>query len=139
MDTVKAVAGVGAFLAFTIVIAAALMERKEPNDYKAQDQYPTYPAGNSATTPAPRVIGEHYTKPNYPGCPSKDDFDLLAKLFVQQDLDAANRFRFLHNCIPLPENRKVYIMDTALFDGLIEIRFEGETEAWWTNVEAVTH
>ncbi len=122
MTTVKAVGGVVAVLASIMVVVAILM----------------YPAGDAAPGPASTVTGAHYTKPNYFGCLSKDDFHFLASLFVQRDLNAAGEFMFLHNCIPFPENRKVYIMDTA-FEGLMKIRFEGETEAWWTNVEAVAY
>src|SRR6266576_5381275 len=75
------------------------------------------------------------TKDGYAGCPSKDDFKQLVNYFVQKDIAAAQQFIDEHDCILIKGGQSVYLMDTAMFSGLVQIRFAGSTATVWTNME----
>jgi hypothetical protein len=60
---------------------------------------------------------------------------------VQKDNDALSRGlatgMLAGTCTMFKAGEAVYITDTAIFSGLVEVRWKGETQEYWTNLEAV--
>jgi hypothetical protein len=75
------------------------------------------------------------------GCISRDDQDKLLHYAVQKDLDAFRQFLaaglLTGRCTQFKKGETVYVMDTAIFSGLVKVRRKGETVEYWTNIEAV--
>jgi len=88
------------------------------------------------------VTGERTIKgDSYVGCVSREDHDRLANYVVQNDLDAFRRFLaaglLTGRCTQFKKGETVYVMETAIFSGLVKVRRKGETAEYWTNIEAV--
>lgn len=79
-------------------------------------------------------------KGNWIACQSKEDKSKITGYIVDQDKQAYERFlvpRILNGqCTVFEGGEVVYLEDTAIFSGLMKIRKRGETDAYWTNIEA---
>jgi hypothetical protein len=83
-----------------------------------------------------RISGEHRF-----GCSDRDYLDKLAGYAVQKDKKAFSQglaAGLLSGvCTMFKEGEEVYLADTAIFSGLVKVRRKGETQEYWTNLEAV--
>jgi len=83
-----------------------------------------------------RISGKHYF-----GCRDRKYFNKLVNYAVQEDTKAFSQALaagiFAGICTMLKDGEVVYIMDTAIFSGLIKVRRKGQTQEYWTNREAV--
>jgi len=75
------------------------------------------------------------------GCSDREYFDKLVGYAVQKDTDAFSKGLaagiLAGTCTMFKAGESVYITDTAIFSGLVEVRRRGETQEYWTNLEAV--
>lgn len=78
------------------------------------------------------------TKDNYVGCLKKEDYKVIVGYFVDHDNEAAAQMIADGDCVLLKPNLKVYIQDTAIWSGMIQIRLAGTRIAVWTAIEAVS-
>lgn len=75
------------------------------------------------------------------GCVERSRFEQLVKLVSDGDKEAWKQSvlaAFLsEECIPMKAGDVVYIQDTAIFSGLVQVRRQGETRAYWTNLQQI--
>jgi len=75
------------------------------------------------------------------GCSDREYFEKLVSYAVQKDNQAFSRGLaagiLAGSCTMFKAGEVVYITDTAIFSGLVEVRRKGETQEYWTNLEAV--
>ena len=75
------------------------------------------------------------------GCTDRDYYEKLLQYLAQNDDEAFKRGLaaglLTGSCTGFKDGEPVYIMDTAIFSGLIKVRRGGETMEYWTNLEAV--
>jgi hypothetical protein len=75
------------------------------------------------------------------GCTDRDYFEKLVSYAVQKDNNAFSQGLaagiLAGTCAMFKAGEAVYITDTAIFSGLVEVRRRGETQEYWTNLEAV--
>jgi hypothetical protein len=75
------------------------------------------------------------------GCSDREYFERLVGYAVQKDNQAFSQGLaaglLAGTCTMLKAGESVYITDTAIFSGLVEVRRKGETQEFWTNLEAV--
>ena len=82
-----------------------------------------------------KITGDHYF-----GCQDRDEFDKIISFAAQKDSEAFNaalwRDLATGQCTLFKNGETVFLTDTAIFHGLIQLRRKGETEEYWTNLEA---
>jgi len=75
------------------------------------------------------------------GCSDREYFEKLISYAVQKDNQAFSQGLaagiLAGSCTMFTAGEQVYITDTAIFSGLVEVRRKGETQEYWTNLEAV--
>ena len=75
------------------------------------------------------------------GCIDKDHYKELGELAASGDLVAFRKkltARVLTgDCTMFKDKETVYVTDTAIFSGLVQLRQKGETEKYWTATEAI--
>lgn len=91
---------------------------------------------------APAYAQSHYVAgKNHFGCVSKDYFNKLIGYAVDKDLEAFKKGLgaglLTGECTMFKSGETVFITDTSVFSGLVQIRRKGDTTAYWTNMEAV--
>lgn len=78
---------------------------------------------------------------NWFGCTDRKYFNKLVEYVVQQDEYAFNQAfaagLLTGICTKFKNGEIVYIVDTAIFSGLVKVRRRGQTNEYWTNIEAV--
>lgn len=78
---------------------------------------------------------------NWFGCTSRDYFEKLVGYAVEKDKEAFTKALtaglLAGTCTTFKNGEVVYITDTAIFSGLVKVRRKGETQEYWTNIEAV--
>jgi hypothetical protein len=83
-----------------------------------------------------RISGDHRI-----GCSDRDYLDKLAGYAAEKDEKAFSQglaAGLLSGvCTMFKEGEEVYLADTAIFSGLVKVRRKGETQEYWTNLEAV--
>lgn len=83
-----------------------------------------------------RISGDHWF-----GCTDREYFDKLVGYAVQKDNKAFKKALaaglVLGTCTIFKNGEVVYITDTAISSGLVKVRRKGETQEYWTNIEAV--
>jgi hypothetical protein len=84
---------------------------------------------------------KHISGDNWFGCSSKKEFSKITDYAVEGDEQAfrsALAEGILSGSVTLFDNGElVFIVDTAVFSGLIKVHKNGETREYWTNLEAV--
>lgn len=97
------------------------------------------PSASSAAPSGPgeRVVhGDHWI-----GCTDRDYFDKLITYATQHDEQAYRTALFdglrAGTCTSFVDGERVFIVDTAIFSGLVKVRRVGDTAEYWTNSEAV--
>jgi len=95
-------------------------------------------SGGSSVTPGVGTIS--YTG-RYVGCISREDHRKLTNYVVQKDKKAYERYLLAGlaagTCTVFEKGESVYVVETAVFSGLVKVRRKGETQEYWTNIEAV--
>lgn len=75
------------------------------------------------------------------GCIDKEDYETLIGYAVDGDQAAFEQAFFegllAGTCTMFEDGEPVYLEDTALFSGLVQLRRPGETKAYWTAMEAI--
>ncbi len=75
------------------------------------------------------------------GCSDREYFEKLIGYAVDKDNEAFKRALaagvVAGNCTLFKNGEAVYTVDTAIFSGLVKVRRKGETQEYWTNLEAV--
>jgi len=83
---------------------------------------------------------KHIVSDNYFGCEDRTQFEKIGSYAVNHDqqafTQALDEGLVDGSCVMFTSNETVYLTDTALFSGLIKVRPQGETQEYWTNVEA---
>jgi hypothetical protein len=83
-----------------------------------------------------RISGE-----NWFGCADRNYFEKLVGYAAQKDTEAfasaLTAGLLAGTCTSFKNGEVVYTTDTAIFSGLIKVRRRGETQEYWTNMEAV--
>lgn len=96
----------------------------------AATPYKSVPSG------AHRISGDGWF-----GCSDRDYFDKLIGYVVDKDTEAFRKALsdgvLVGNCSVFENGESVYLIDTAILSGLVKIRRQGETQEFWTNIEAV--
>jgi len=103
------------------------------------DENKKTPAGDSAApvedvTKPKTVNGE-----NHIGCTDRDYFEKLASYAAVKDTEAFTRALgaalLTGDCVTFKAGEPVFLVDTAIFSGLVKVRRLGETTEYWTNIE----
>jgi hypothetical protein len=85
--------------------------------------------------------GKRISSDGYFGCTSKEYFEKLVSYAVQKDMEAFKKGlatgMLTGQCTILKAGEEVFIADTAIFSGLLQIRKQGSIAEFWTNIEAV--
>lgn len=75
------------------------------------------------------------------GCVTKEQKSELTGYLVDGDRaafeSAATRYILEGRCTIFETGERVFVVDTAIFSGLVKVRRRGETRSYWTNTEAV--
>lgn len=83
-----------------------------------------------------RISGDHWF-----GSTDRDYFSKLVEYAVQGDSEAFEEALtadlLVGTCTTFKNGEVIYITDTAIFSGLVKVRRKGETQEYWTNIEAV--
>ncbi len=85
--------------------------------------------------------GMHIVGDGYFGCISKDYFNGLVSYVVDKDMEAFKTGLaagiLTKQCVLFKSGETVFIIDTSIFSGLVQIRRKGTITEYWTNMEAV--
>lgn len=75
------------------------------------------------------------------GCTEREDFDNLMKIATQKDINAFAKLLAVKmmagSCTLFKLGEIVYLTDTAIFSGMVEVRRSGESSKFWTIMEGV--
>lgn len=75
------------------------------------------------------------------GCTDRAYFEKIIGYAVQNDKSAFSQAIaagiLAGTCTMFKDGEEVYLADTAIFSGLVKVRRKGQTEEYWTNLEAV--
>jgi hypothetical protein len=98
---------------------------------------PTAPSPPAVTIGQDKQItGDHRF-----GCSDREYFEKLVGYAVQKDNEAFSRGLasgiLAGACTLFKSGESIYITDTAIFSGLVEVRPKGQVREYWTNLEAV--
>ncbi len=81
------------------------------------------------------------TSNNFFGCRSKDLHSKLTEYVVNGDMEAFKKLfatgALTNECVLFNAGETVYVVDTAIFSGLVKIRRKGDIAEYWTNIEAI--
>ena len=122
-------------LAFLLVFAFG---SSDSTSSKGSGTSPSSSSSSPAVTAGQdkQIAGEHRF-----GCTDREYFDKLVSYAVQKDNDAFSRGLaagvVAGTCTMFKSGESVFITDTAIFSGMVEVRRKGETREYWTNLEAV--
>ena len=96
----------------------------------------------STTSSSLRVSGQYtIVDDGCFGCVSREDRNDLIQYLIQNDEQAfSNELAVLTlygKATVFKKGEVVFLMDTKIFSGLVQVRREGETTKYWTNIEAI--
>jgi len=98
---------------------------------------PSTSSGPTVTTGQDKLIKDDHRF----GCSDREYFEKLGSYAVQKDNQAFSQGLaagiLAGSCTMFNAGESVYITDTAIFSGLVEVRRKGETREYWTHLEAV--
>ncbi len=93
------------------------------------------PSNLSNETGIYKISGSHF------GCSDRDYFEKLVDYAVADDVQAFQQALvagiYVGDCTLFDDGETVYLMDTAIFSGLVKIRRQGDIQEFWTNSEAI--
>ena len=109
---------------------------KRPSKPVAQPRLKTPSPNSSGSGTVRRINGNDRI-----GCISEDNYKELLGYAVEEDMQAFSRAllaaQLRGQCVVFAAGEAVYLTDTAIFSGLIQVRRQGDTNKYWTAVEAV--
>lgn len=74
-------------------------------------------------------------------CISKDTHKQSTRIAVSGDQAAFKKFMMQAllsgQCIPLKQGQQVYLQETSVLSGVVQVRPAGATQGYWTNIEAI--
>ena len=75
------------------------------------------------------------------GCIDRDHYEELVEIASTGDNEAFRKTLvarvLVGQCIMFKDKETVYVTDTAIFSGLVQLRKKGETTKYWTGIEAI--
>ncbi len=91
---------------------------------------------------APAYAQNHYVVgESHFGCGSKDYFSKLVGYAVDKDIEAFKKGLAVGlltgQCTLFKNGETVFVTDTSIFSGLVQVRRKGDTTTYWTNMETV--
>ena len=96
-------------------------------------------SGSSAKTKS--TVSEYRIDGDWIGCLTREQKGKLTSYSVQNDKEAYMREFGIGliegSCTMFKDGEIVYLMDTAIFSGLLCVRRKGEINIYWTNTEAI--
>jgi hypothetical protein len=85
--------------------------------------------------------GKEISSDSYFGCTNRDYFEKLIGYAVEKDMGAFKQGlgagMLAGQCTMFKAGEEVFIVDTAIFSGLVKVRRHGSMAEYWTNIEAV--
>lgn len=94
-----------------------------------------------AVSPVAFAQGKHVAGSSHFGCVSKDYFQRLVGFAVQKDMEAFKKGLVAGvgagQCTMFKSGEEVFLTDTAIFSGLVQIRRKGDIVSYWTNIKTV--
>jgi hypothetical protein len=76
------------------------------------------------------------------GCASREHFQKIIEYAAQKDSVAVSNALGVAvvngDCVLFKADEPVFLSDTAIFSGLVKVRRPGDTQEYWTNIEAVS-
>ena len=99
------------------------------------------PESSKAAAAAPALAqSKHIVGDSFFGCADKDYFDKLIGFAVDKDVEAFNKGlqtgMLTRQCTMFKNAEAVFITDTSILSGLVQVRRKGDT-TYWTTIEAV--
>lgn len=100
------------------------------------------PESPKAAAAAPALAqSKHIVGDSFFGCADKDYFSELVGYAVDKDVEAFKKGlrtgMLTGQCTMFKNEDEVFLTDTSIFSGLVQVRRRGDTTAYWTNLEAV--
>lgn len=140
-DGGKAAAALIGILVVGIVAVLYLPSQMPVSNNSARSPRPTI-AKSVASPPevaqAPR--SETISGDGYFGCLDRSYYEKIARYAADHDENAWRKALmdgyYSDRCVPFKEGETVFIESTAVLSGLMKIRREGETNEYWTVIEA---
>jgi hypothetical protein len=83
------------------------------------------------------VDNSYRTKKGYLVAHTKEDLDLAVQMVIDKDEKALDQLIDSDRVFISYPGKKVFLVDNEVFSGLSQIRFEGDTETFWTLMEAI--
>jgi hypothetical protein len=79
--------------------------------------------------------------PNYFGCQDRDYYEKIVSYVAQKDKVAFNKALYsgfaTGDCVMFRSGEPIFLTDVAIFHGLSKVRRKGDTQEYWTSMEAV--
>ena len=124
------------------VQAAVEMTMAAKDSKRTQAAWTSTPTAPSNTSIEPRnPDAYHITGNNWYGCNSKEYFKKLVGYSADNDRqafeDALIEGMLYGDCTIFDYNEQVFLLKSELFSGMVKIRRQGETQEYWTYMEAV--
>jgi predicted RNA-binding Zn-ribbon protein involved in translation (DUF1610 family) len=99
------------------------------------------PAVTQRQPPPPRSNDHHIQGESNFGCIDREYRGKLVSAAVQKDIDAFKNGLaagiLTGQCVMFKSGEQVFLTDTAIFSGLVQVRRRGEMTSYWVNIEAV--
>jgi hypothetical protein len=96
---------------------------------------------SGSSTKIKSTVSEYRVDGDWIGCLTREQKGKLTSYSVQNDKEAYMRefgIGLIEGfCTMFKDGEIVYLMDTAIFSGLVCVRRKGEINTYWTNTEAI--
>jgi len=136
--------GTGTGVVVVIVLILMAIGMCTHTDTTSTTKSPSTPSNSPVTTTSSslRVSGQYtIVDDGYFGCVSREDRSDLIQYLIQHDEQAfTNELATLTiygEATVFKKGEVVFLMDTKIFSGLVQVRREGETTKYWTSIEAI--
>ncbi len=127
---------VGCFLIFIIPVIAVVAWWSSVSDGGGSSEPEKREQDTSFRSQTYQISGDHWF-----GCTSREYFSKLGDLAVSGDEEAYRQALIIGltagTCTTFKAGEVVYLIDAGLFSGVAKVRRAGETQEYWTNMEAV--
>ena len=138
---------IGLFVVFFVLYAVFSTSSRTPVSQQSRltadnaGSRTTKPSTSSREPSASVGTNTHISGSSWYGCIDRRYFKKLTEYAVDRDEEAfktALTAGLLSGaCTLFRDGEIVYITDTAVLSGLVKVRRKGETEEYWTNIEAI--
>lgn len=87
------------------------------------------------------MLSQNCKKIYFFGCRSKESHSKLTEYVINGDMEAFKKLfatsALTNECVHFKAGESVYVVDTAIFSGLVKVRRKGDIAEYWTNIEAI--